>query len=99
MTSSLFETHRKYYNELAEYNTFDNYNGFNFLDVWDPHCTLATRLDQRALIKTLDYCLDRFNPMRGKIIEIGVVKLEYADGKCVSSKTIFSKILSSNGKR
>jgi 2'-5' RNA ligase len=94
MTSHLFETHREYYNDLAEYNTFDNYSGWNFPDGWDPHCTLATKLNKSELINTLDYCLNRFNPMKGKIIEIGVVKLEFVDGKCVSSKTIFSNLLS-----
>jgi hypothetical protein len=37
MTSKLIETHRKYHNELAEYNAFEIGNGFN-LPEWDPHC-------------------------------------------------------------
>jgi hypothetical protein len=92
MTSYLFETHRKYYNELAEYNVFDNYNGWNFPDDWSPHCTLG-KTDQDLFVKTMDFCLTRFKPMKGRIIEIGVVKLEFVDGKCVSSKTLFSNLL------
>jgi 2'-5' RNA ligase len=94
MTSNLFNTHREYCNALAEYNAFDNYSGYNLPDNWSPHCTLATRLNQEILVRAFDYCLDRFNPMKGRIIEIGVVKLEYVNGNCVSSRTIFSKVLS-----
>jgi hypothetical protein len=91
MTSQLFETHRHYYNKLAEFNIYDKYNGWNFPDQWDPHCTLA-KPNKNQLIETLDYCLNRFKPMKGSINEIGVVKLEFAD-KCVSSKTLFSNLL------
>ena len=99
MTSHLFETHRQYYNDLAEFNTFENRNGYSFPERWDPHCTLATHLNDELVIKTLDYCLGGFSPMRGKIIEIGVVKLEFIKGECVSSKTIFSNSLNFNGGR
>jgi hypothetical protein len=93
MTSDLFKTHREYYNDLAEYNTLEIGNGYNLPDGWDPHCTLATRLNKDELIKSLDYCLYRFNPMKGRIIEIGVVELEFANDKCVSSRTLFSNLL------
>lgn len=93
MTSHLFETHRKYYTDLAEFNTFENENGYNFPERWDPHCTLATHVNHEQVLKTIDYCFGGFSPMSAKIIEIGIVKLEFNKGMCVSSKTIFSNSL------
>lgn len=93
MTSHLFETHLEYHNELAEFNAFEIGNGYNLPETWDPHCTLATRLGHDSVIDTLGYCLNRFNPMKGTITEIGVVKLEFINDKCISSKTILSKLL------
>jgi hypothetical protein len=91
MTSHLFETHREYYSELAEYNAFAN--SYYIPDGWDPHCSLAIKLNHSSLIKTLNYCLSGFNPLKTKIIEIGVVKLEFVNGECISSRTLFSNIL------
>jgi 2'-5' RNA ligase len=93
MTSALFVAHRNYYHDLAEYNSFDSYNGLNFPDNWSPHCTLAARLNQDQLNKALKYCISRFEPTRGTITEIGLVKLEFVSGKCISSKTLFSCLL------
>lgn len=94
MSSQLFNTHVDYCNALKEYNNFDNYNGFNLPDNWSPHCTLATRLNQETLISALECCLNRFQPLKGKINEIGIDKLEFINSNCVSSKTIYSMVLS-----
>lgn len=91
ITSQLFESHRQFYYSLGEYDAFAN--EYYIPDSWVPHCTLAIMLNQNLLLKTLEYCLNRFNPLKGRITEIGVVKLEYLDSKCVSSKTIFSNLL------
>ena len=94
MTFQLFNTHGDYCNALKEYDNFDNYNGFNLPDNWSPHCTLATRLNPITLISALECCLNKFKPLTGKINEIGIVKLDYINDNCISSKTIFSTVLS-----
>ncbi|MFD2613167.1 2'-5' RNA ligase family protein [Paenibacillus gansuensis] len=93
MSSQLLNSHVHYCNALRQYNNFDNYNGYNNQDNWTPHCTLATRLNKENLIFALEHCLHRFQPLRGEIIEIGIAKLEFNNGVCVSSKTIYSKVL------
>ena len=92
INSQLFETHRNLYNELLEYNTFANKHYLP--EQWNPHCTISILQDKESLMKTLDYCINHFQRLDGKINEIGIVKLEWSNGTCVSSKTIFSNVLS-----
>jgi hypothetical protein len=91
ITSDLIESHRQFHTDLEEYESF----GLEYYmpQRWNPHCTFAIQLDKNTLLKTLELCLNQFEPIKGKIEEIGVVKLEFDNNKCVSSKTIFSSVL------
>jgi 2'-5' RNA ligase len=91
ITSELLESHREFYKEFKEYNSLAS--DYYLPDKWNPHCTLAIKLDHSSLVKTMDFCLSKFTPMIGKINKIAVVKLEFSDGECISSKTIYSKSL------
>lgn len=53
--------------------------------------SLGIQLNQQEMTSAFSYCLKKFNPMKGNIIEIGLVKLEWKG--CVRSITILSKVL------
>jgi hypothetical protein len=90
ITSDLFKLHRDFYKEFQEFNDFAA--DYYLPNKWNPHCTLAIRLEQQDLIKTFDYCVTKFKPMDARINRIGVVKIEFLNEEW-SSKTIFSKSL------
>ena len=91
MTDALFHVHRRYYQEMASFQSYAN--PYYVPDSWNPHCTFAINLDVHALDAALQHCIGAFRPMQARLTEIAVVKLEYTEGACIRSRTICSRLL------
>ncbi|WP_442603126.1 2'-5' RNA ligase family protein [Paenibacillus sp. KN14-4R] len=92
VTETLLRLHKEYHQEFNELMEFANQ--YYIPEQWDPHCTLAIKLSSDKILEGMKYCYRDFKPLRSKIIEIGVVKLEYdSNYRCLSSNTIHSKRL------
>lgn len=90
-TIQLLELHNRFYLDFDEYNSYAN--ALYIPGRWTPHCTYAIGLDDDALSKAIEYCLEQFRPKQCTITEIAVVKIEMSE-EVSSSKTIYSKQLS-----
>jgi 2'-5' RNA ligase len=92
VTEGLILLHKQYHQEFSDLSEYANH--FYIPENWDPHCSLAIRLNAEEMIEAIKYCYKNFIPHRSKIIEVGLVKLDLdSSGKCHSSLTIFSKVL------
>jgi 2'-5' RNA ligase len=92
VTESLIQLHKQYHQEFGDLLELANH--FYIPENWDPHCSLAVRLNEDKMIVAMKYCYEKFIPHRSKIIEVGLVKLEFdTSGKCYSSPTVFLKVL------
>ena len=86
MTEELVRLHKDYHEKLIQFKTSAHF--YYLPNNWNPHCTLAIRLNNSKLVKVLEHCLKKFKGLSGKIIEIGLVKVEYKNDRCVSSPRI-----------
>lgn len=91
ITTELMDFHRAYHNAFQGYSKYENQ--YYLPDNWGPHCTLAMSLQNDAITRTIEFMLKDFKPLRGSVIEIGVVEVLQDGKKCVSTKTLFSKKL------
>jgi len=86
VTNELFALHRRYNEHFSAYSSSAHYHYTP--DRWNPHCSLAIRLTKIQLTRALACCLNHFKPLQSTIDAIGLVKLQYENGKCVSSITV-----------
>ncbi|MFB7141122.1 2'-5' RNA ligase family protein [Gottfriedia sp. NPDC056225] len=73
VTKDLIEFHENFHAQFKQFN--DNPKSMYLPGSWVPHCTLANRLTPEKLSEAYNYCLDRNDPIVGKIQEIGVIEL------------------------
>ncbi|MBD7969245.1 2'-5' RNA ligase family protein [Paenibacillus gallinarum] len=92
VTEDLLKMHKKYHAEFSD--LFEFSNPYYIPNNWVPHCTLAIRLSPEQILDAMKYCYKDFVPLRSKVIEVGIVKLEYdSNNVCISSSTIASNKL------
>jgi 2'-5' RNA ligase len=83
VTEELLNIHSKYCEQFKSFN--ENADPYYLPRRWNPHCTLAIGLTTEKLKKVFNFSVDRFKPIRVTLNDIGLVKIEFKDGKCVSS--------------
>lgn len=83
ITEEHIRFHQKFYKVI--HSSSAEYNGHYMPGHWNPHCTLATRLNRAELAQAYDLVVQNFEPLRSRIVEIGLVKLIYEGGICVKN--------------
>jgi hypothetical protein len=87
ITEEFIKMHKRYHEEFKDLHEFAN--PYYVPDHWDPHCTLGIKLSAEQILDAMKYCYKDFMPKRGRITEVGIVKLAYDENhKCISSPTI-----------
>lgn len=86
VTKELLNIHSKYHEQFKAFS--ENPNPYYLPGRWSPHCTLAIGLSTDTLKKVFNFSLDRFKPLKVTLNDIGLVKIDFKDGKCLSSVRI-----------
>lgn len=63
VTTELLEFHRQFHVSFSEYA--DSALSYYLPNRWQPHCTLATKLDSRQLPEAFGFFVQQFQPMSG----------------------------------
>jgi len=87
VTEELLTLHSKYHKQFISFN--EKSNAYYVPGSWNPHCTLAIGLTTERLKKVFNFSVDRFKPLKGTLNDVGLVKINFTDGKCVSSIRIY----------
>ncbi|RCW39727.1 2'-5' RNA ligase family protein [Paenibacillus prosopidis] len=90
VTEGLIKLHKQFHKEFEDLLEFANQ--YYIPNNWDPHCTVAIRLNSELMIEAMKYCYQDFTPHKSKIVEVGLVKLGFKSNKCISSPTIMSNV-------
>ncbi|MBU3144537.1 2'-5' RNA ligase family protein [Clostridium sp. CF012] len=83
VTEELLNIHSKFHEQFRAFN--EKSNSYYLPGHWNPHCTLAIGLSAEELKGVFNFSLDRFKPLRITLNDVGLVKIDFKDGKCVSS--------------
>ncbi|MCB2290665.1 2'-5' RNA ligase family protein [Clostridium sp. CS001] len=87
VTGELLTLHSKYQEHFIAFN--ENADRYYLPGRWNPHCTLAIGLSDEKLKEVFNFSVDKFKPSRVTLADIGLVKIEFKDDKCVSSIRIY----------
>ncbi|MCF6136647.1 2'-5' RNA ligase family protein [Pseudalkalibacillus berkeleyi] len=90
MSTNLYKAHEEFHKEFNEFRHLSN--EYYLPNKWYPHTTLAINLDSKMMLEAYNYCLHNFTPLKGKITEIAVDKINTSEQEW-NSKTIYSKKL------
>lgn len=90
ITTELLDFHKAYHNNFQQYH---NQSQYYIPGNWDAHCTFAFGLDHNAITDVINYLLKDFKPLKGHMVEIGVVEVLHDGHQYVSAKTLFSERL------
>ena len=94
VTEELLNIHSKYCEQFKTFNEkADPY--YLHLGVGILDCSLAIGLTTEKLKKAFNFSLDRFKPLSVTLNDIGLVKIDFKDGNCVSS--IRMRLMNLNG--
>lgn len=89
VTDQLLKLHDDFHTEFAGYR---HYSNPNYLPgSWNPHCTLATKVSDEEITKTIGHCLKDFKPLKSAITGAGIVEITFEGDQCISSPTIYSE--------
>ncbi|UVI30856.1 2'-5' RNA ligase family protein [Paenibacillus spongiae] len=87
ITEELIQFHADYYAQCGG-EWMASVSPFYVPGSWNPHCTLATKLDGERFIQAVAHVMPQFMPLRGETAELGVVKLHWREGRCVRSPLV-----------
>lgn len=83
VTKELLNIHIEYHEQFKSFNK--KANTYYLPGRWNPHCTLAIGLSTEKLKEVFNFSVDKFEPLMVTLNAIGLVKIDFVDGKCVSS--------------
>jgi 2'-5' RNA ligase len=83
VTEELLNIHSKYCEQFKAFN--EKADPYYLPGRWNPHCTLGIGLSNEKLKEVLNFSVDKFKPSRVTLTDVGLVKIDFKDGKCVSS--------------
>ena len=80
--------HHQYFSRYA-----DEANSLYAPNAWVPHCTIASRLDERKLPEALLYCTGSIQTFIAEIREVSLIKLKYLNNRCTDCAAMLTKPL------
>ena len=83
VTEELLNIHIKYHEQFKALS--GNSNPYYLPGRWNPHCTLGIGLSTEKLKEVFNYSVDRFKPLKVTLTDVGLIKIDFKDGKCVGS--------------
>jgi 2'-5' RNA ligase len=83
VTKEMLELHKRHH-ELFGQNNHDTHSLYS-PSQWIPHCTLANRLTPANLSQAFVHCLNREQPIAGKITEVALIKVKGDSAPVISS--------------
>lgn len=83
VTEELLNVHSKYHEQFKALS--GKSNPYYLPGRWNPHCTLGIGLSTEKLKEVFNFSVDKFKPLKVTLNDIGLVKIDFMDGKCVSS--------------
>ncbi|GIO29799.1 MULTISPECIES: hypothetical protein [Paenibacillus] len=85
----LHAEHHQYFSRYA-----NKANPLYAPNAWVPHCTIASRLDERKLPEALQYCTGSIQTsFRSEIREASLIKLKYQNNRCTDCSAMLTKPL------
>jgi hypothetical protein len=83
VTSELLHLHKRHHEQFNQFN--QNTQSLYSPNQWIPHCTLANRLTTAKLTQAFNYCLNRVQPITGKLTEVAIIRVEGDKAPVISS--------------
>jgi 2'-5' RNA ligase len=83
VTEELLNIHSTYYKKFKAFN--EKASPYYLPGRWSPHCTLGIGLSTEKLKEVFNFSVDRFKPLRVTFTDVALIKIDFEDGKCVSS--------------
>lgn len=92
LSKELINFHAEHHNYFQAFK--DDDNSFYLPGRWNPHCTIASRLDKENMLKAFQYCLDNLRKIHGKINEIALIEVTLSEkGIAIKDNVIFIREL------
>ena len=83
VTEELLNVHIKYHEQFKALS--GNSSPYYLPGRWNPHCTLGIGLSTEKLKEVFNFSVDRFKPLKVTLTDVGLIKIDFEDGKCVGS--------------
>jgi len=92
LSKELSEFHGNHHSYFKGFNK--NENSFYLPGIWNPHCTIASRLSKDNMVSAFEYCLENLGKIKGEICEVALIEIKLNDnGISIEDTIIFSKKL------
>ncbi|ERI89664.1 hypothetical protein HMPREF1982_04529 [Clostridiales bacterium oral taxon 876 str. F0540] len=93
ITKELHEFHKNYHYNFAKFN--DDSNSLYLPGKWVPHCTIASRLNNKNMLRAFEYCTKELSVIKGSITEIALLEFQEfnEDGICINAPIVYTRKL------
>ncbi|MDF2669033.1 MAG: 2-5 ligase superfamily protein [Paenibacillus sp.] len=83
MTERFKQFHQQFHDKMKACTSehSDHYT----INHWNPHCTLATRMNRAELAQAYELIVGEFKPLRSRVTEVGLVELIYEGQVCIKN--------------
>ncbi|WP_052466352.1 2'-5' RNA ligase family protein [Beduini massiliensis] len=91
-SQKLYDLHASIHDHLKEFDR--DQDSFYLKGRWNPHCTIASRLNASEMSEAIHYCQLYLNPMKVRVVEIALIEITVnAAHIVVSDRLLYSKKL------
>lgn len=91
-SQKLYDLHASIHDHLKEFDR--DQDSFYLKGRWNPHCTIASRLNEAEMRKAIHYCQQHLNPMSVKLVEIALIEMTLdASFAAIKDRILYSKKL------
>ena len=92
LSTELLDFHRNHHNYFRTFN--ENENSFYLPGKWNPHCTIASRLNEDKMVQAFRYCTSNIEKICCNLGEIALIEVKLNDdGVAIEDTVVFSKEL------
>ncbi|MBZ9688958.1 2'-5' RNA ligase family protein [Clostridium estertheticum] len=92
LSTQLLQFHRSHHDHFKAFN--EDEKSFYLPGMWNPHCTIASRLSEDNMVQAFMYCKSNPNKIYGKLNEIALIEIKLNDKSiAIEDRIVFSKNL------
>lgn len=91
-SQKLYDLHACIHDNTGEFDV--DPGSFYLKECWNPHCTIASRLNASEMSEAIHYCQLYLNPMKVRLVEIALIEITVNDSNiAVSDRILYLKKL------